>query len=57
MEEIEDKITDTEYRLSLYQETLENQFTQMEVLLVQYQATSDFLTQQISSGFGLLPQA
>ena len=53
VEDIEDKIISTEYRLEKYQETLQSQFTQMEILMTQYQATQDFLTSQIEAGFGI----
>jgi flagellar capping protein FliD len=45
-------IDDYEYRLSLYQTRLQNQFSAMEVALAQFQTTSQFLTDRANAESG-----
>ncbi len=47
--DLQDRIEDTEARLESYQSMLQSRFTQMEVLLGKYQATSDYLTQHLAA--------
>lgn len=53
VDDLGDKILSAEYRIEMYEETLRAQFTQMESLLAQYQATSDYLSAQLMAGLGI----
>jgi flagellar hook-associated protein 2 len=47
VDSLNDNIDDAEYRLEIYEATIRSQFTAMEGLLAQYQATGDYLAAQL----------
>ena len=49
MEQLADAVADQEARLVTYETSLREQFTAMELVMSRYQATQDFLTQQIEA--------
>ncbi len=49
VEALNDSIVDAEYRLEQREATLQQQFTAMESMLAQYQATGDFLAAQLAT--------
>nr|MDJ0914019.1 flagellar filament capping protein FliD [Desulfobacterales bacterium] len=49
IEDVQDDIEKVEYRVTASEERMRAQFTALEVLLSQYQATSDYLSQQLVS--------
>lgn len=49
MDDLADRVETQEARLVLYEESLREQFTAMELILAKYQATGDYLTQQLAS--------
>lgn len=49
IDNLNEKIEDNQFRLEQYEESLRSQFTAMETLLAQYQATGDYLASQIAA--------
>ncbi len=49
IDSLNEKILDSQYRLESYEDALRGQFTAMETILAQYQATGDYLAAQLAS--------
>lgn len=49
MDDLADRVETQEERLVAYEESLREQFTAMELILAKYQATGEYLTQQLAS--------
>ncbi len=49
IDSLNDKIDGSQFRLEQYEDQLRAQFTAMELILAQYQATGDYLAAQLSA--------